>query len=147
MGFNSGSKGLRGRTIDFSELHAVAELGIETCKRLGCLLKLGLFENVYIRVGYSAKSNNWWRGRGGDSDFMNYDASIVCPYSDWAERTGRPGNRSFPGKVKRFFCLSKRPHRQWGPPSSCSVGTGELLPRGKADRLSSQPFTSACCPG
>jgi len=58
MGFNSGSKGLRGRTIDFSELHAVAELGIETCKRLGCLLKLGLFENVYIRVGYSAKSNN-----------------------------------------------------------------------------------------
>jgi hypothetical protein len=49
---------LRGRTIDFSELHAVAEVGIEPCKRLVCLLKLGLFENVYINVDYSAESNN-----------------------------------------------------------------------------------------
>lgn len=49
---------LRGRTIDFSGLHAVAELGIEPCKRLGCLLKLGLFENVYIHVDYSAETND-----------------------------------------------------------------------------------------
>jgi hypothetical protein len=54
---------------------------------------------------------------------MNYDASIACPSSGWAERTGR---------VKRFFCLSKRPHRQWGPPSSCSVGTGGAFTPGKS---------------
>ena len=82
---------LRGRTIDFSELHAVAEWDIEPCKRLGCLLKLGLFENVYIHVDYSAESNSWL---GEIRIFMNYDGSVVWPV-EWLSWENRATRESF----------------------------------------------------